>query len=281
MLKAALKSKKEKLFSAISPYRDYSFGYMGQGGYLLGLVAAIGRSWQRFGHKGSDVLDTIVAFDDAEVRGAYFGQINMVTVSSFSGPDGLIWGYDIVPSNTAPRDFFVTLQKRFPEIVLRDGMEIRSATEALFGTARKKNFPLYPGCIVPSAGRSFFKKGPAELYAAVGIGVPDAREKDACLIMEDVGVLPQGIDTRMGGAVSNILANIVCSINHIGKAHGISYEEIILDFTAEKVSEGETGCAFVAAPYFQLARGAYDKNLTKFTLNQWIAHVNKRGRCIL
>ena len=120
--------KKEKLLSALSPHERFSSGYSGHGGYLLGLVIEIGRCKRGFRHDGSDVLDTIAAFDDAEIKGTYLGQVNMLTVSSFSGPQGLIWGYDILPSKGGPSVLTSTLQKKIPKLILRDGMEIRKAT---------------------------------------------------------------------------------------------------------------------------------------------------------
>jgi len=69
-------------------------GYLGQGGYLTALIMGFGSFPKTFSHKGSEVLDSVLAYDRAEVEDIYLGQINMSLVSSFSGPEGLIWGYD-------------------------------------------------------------------------------------------------------------------------------------------------------------------------------------------
>lgn len=46
-----------------------------------------------------EVLAGIVSYDRAESNGAYIGQINMITVSSFSGPNAAVWGYDLVEND--------------------------------------------------------------------------------------------------------------------------------------------------------------------------------------
>ena len=43
-------------------------------------------------HKDDEKLRAIVAYDKAESNDAYLGQVNMITVSSFSGPRSAIWG---------------------------------------------------------------------------------------------------------------------------------------------------------------------------------------------
>ena len=42
-----------------------------------------------------NVLEGIVAYDKAERNTAYLGQVNMITVSSFSGPLSAVWGLDL------------------------------------------------------------------------------------------------------------------------------------------------------------------------------------------
>ena len=41
-----------------------------------------------------EILERLVAYDRSQRNGAYISQINMITVSSFSGPNSAIWGYN-------------------------------------------------------------------------------------------------------------------------------------------------------------------------------------------
>ncbi len=90
------------LEKSISPYEKYCDGYgntkSSGNSYLLGFVLSTGKTKKQFYHDGSKMLDEINAFDIAETKGPYIGQINMSIVSSFCGPQGLIWGYDIYAS---------------------------------------------------------------------------------------------------------------------------------------------------------------------------------------
>lgn len=91
-------TKLQKLKNSISSYNRNCDGYgnpSGNGGYILGFLLEVGKVSKRLGHEGSSMLDEINSFDMAERNGTYLGQINMSIVSSFCGPQGLIWGYDI------------------------------------------------------------------------------------------------------------------------------------------------------------------------------------------
>ena len=78
--------------------KEYCEGYFSTAlgnSYLLGVNYAVAKVRKQFGHEGSSVLDEINAFDMAEITNANVGQINAIKVSSFCGPRGHIWGYDI------------------------------------------------------------------------------------------------------------------------------------------------------------------------------------------
>jgi len=88
-------SRQHILSLAIGRHDQYCEGNGGASGYLTALVMGIGLFPKTFSHQGSELLDRVLAYDSAEVDDAYLGQINMTLVSSFCGPEGLIWGYDV------------------------------------------------------------------------------------------------------------------------------------------------------------------------------------------
>ena len=265
---------------AISPYDDYCDGYGNPGavgtGYYLGLVLGLGVAPQELGSK---VLDEIHAFDKAEVNDTNIGQINMITVSSFVGPQGLIWGHDLV----RPQESF------YPHPLLEAGeiysyqeqtaahvysaQPVTDATRALFGTRDHKRFPLRPGAHVLCATKNFVTHGPAYIYTAAGIGIPKDRQLAACLLMEDVGSIPEELQTADVLAYkAMLLRNIVKSVLAVGANQRVQYEQILVDIQSQRVNESEVGCALVAAPYFTLAKKALGEDpekLTQMTLEEW------------
>lgn len=262
----SLFSKDKIIRSAISPYDHYCVGYPGQGAYITTLVVGIGSVPEKNSHAGSKVLDSILAFDQAEITDSYLGQINMIAVSSFCGPQGLIWGYDIATLDDFPPDDFLLNEKLAPGVKIKSGKNLRQAAQLLFGKSHQRHFPFLPGSHVPCAGRSKTAKGPADLYAAVAIGIPEKRDRQACVLMEDAGELKGNfLDLRQ-----SILRNIVESVIEIGRHNRVKYGEIFVDFLYKKILPGEIGCALVAMPYFHLAKSGFNKNLLQQKMNDWV-----------
>ncbi|MBU4350969.1 histidine decarboxylase, pyruvoyl type [Candidatus Parcubacteria bacterium] len=265
---------KEKILdSSLSPYDNHCIGYPHQNGYITAPVLSIGTAKETFSHIGSKVLDSIIAYDRAEVNGTFIGQINMIIVSSFIGPHGLIWGYDLarndeieLPQYLSPK----SLGKDFDGIIIKNGENLRKASLALFGTRDEKHFPLLPGSHVPCAGRFQFASGPTALYTTLAIGIPEDRSKYACLLMEDVGQIlsMEGISTS---ARQKISLNSLHSVLEVSKNQNIKFKEIFIDLVAEEIKAGDIGCALVAMPYFHLAKNAYAENLPNLSLKEWIS----------
>lgn len=266
-------SKEKILNKSISSHGNYCAGYHGTGGYIITPVVSIGSFKESFSHDGPDILDFILAYDKAESDDVYIGQINMIVVSSFCGPEGLIWGYDIAHNESSHPQFLSDKDiDAFKGIKLRDGGKLREASRLLFGTNEKRNFPLLPGSHVYCAARWCSSKGPNFAYSSVAIGIPEDRNKQACLIMEDIGHLSNTEKEINNGKKQEIIINLIRSILEVGKNQKITYKEIFVDFVYKEIKSGEIGCSLVAVPYFQLAKKAYDKNLCKQSLQEWFAN---------
>ncbi len=264
--------KEQILEVSASPYRNYCAGYPGTGGYIVAAVMGIGAFKDPCGHSGFNLLDSIKAFDLAESAEAYIGQINMVAVSSFCGPEGLIWGHDVARTK-APSPHLLTGadgMDEFAGIRLHSGLDLRLAAKALFGTADKRRFPILPGSHVPCASRFKTARGPSRLYAALAVGVPKERGSAACLLLEDVGVMDYDItDSEAGSAREHILKDMVRTAVSIGSNHGSSYGDVYIDYIERLIDDGEVGCSLVAMPYIHLAQAAYNKNIAHQSLEEW------------
>lgn len=265
-------SKEDILRNTISPYDQYCSGYSGDGPYLVALVIGQGIFAKTFSHAGSNLLDSIVAYDRAEIAGAYIGQINMITVSSFCGPQGLIWGYDIAKTDCSPISFLSDKDLvPFSGITIKNGASLHNAAKMLFGTNSDRHFPFLPGSHVPCAGKFRYFEGPTVIYSAVAIGIPKNRENDACLFMEDVGefTLMNGDNSTMQ-MMRRLTINMIQSVLEVGHNQKVEYKEILVDVNYRTVKSGEIGCALVAAPYFHIARRASSGNLISQDLESWV-----------
>lgn len=261
-------SKNEIISSSLSPYDNYCVGYAGKGGYFTALAMGIGRFKKTFTHLGSRILDAIIAYDRAEIADSYLGQINMQIVSSFCGPQGIIWGYDVA----SPKEINTPLQlqearhREIKQTKIKSGEFLRKAATALWGTNDARHFPFLPGTHVPCAGRFQIIEGPGHLYAGIGIGIPEDRARNACLLMEDVGILSQ----ISHSIKEKILLDLAQSVLEVGRNQKIVYKEIFVDFVNREIKGDEIGCALVVMPYFHLAKKAFHKNLAQQTLEEWI-----------
>jgi len=280
-----LDTKLEILNDAISPYDLYCNGYGNQGGniqnYITAIILGSGVVPYRFNSHGSSIIDQTLAFDMAEVQNSNLGQINMITVSSFCGLHGLIWGYDIAEHSKVRqlhpliKDLTVNnIYNNTEKIPVYSLVPLREASMKLFGTVAEKRFPLLPGSHVPCAQKNISVIGPNKIYAAMALGIAKNRDKDACLFMEDIGIEKKYFFNLVNrNNIKNILINLAESIVEVGKNQEVVFKEIFVDLIEQEVKKGEVGSALVAAPYFTLAKKAIPDNnflnLINYNLDQW------------
>lgn len=266
---------------ALSPYPNYCEGYgnIGASGncYILGLTLGVGITTVDCTHEGSTLLDEINAFDLAEIDGPYIGQLNMSTVSSFCGPQGLIWGYDIAKTNELYTNVVSDKPIEYKGNLINayDAGALVDSTKKLFGTINNKRFVIRPGAHVPFAGKHKIITNKGVIYAGVGLGIPKDRETNACILMEDIGVKKNELFET---DEKTILENLAKSIIKIGINQGISYKECFVAIKTCVISENQVGCALVAAPYFTIAQNAIPKDnignpdypkMATITLDEW------------
>lgn len=261
-----------------SPYADYCDGYGNPGaqgnGYVLGFVMDIGKTKLSHIAAGSRNLDEIDAFDKAEVKGATIGQINMITVSSFCGPMGYIWGYDLARHDTLrqiPQIGVITTTYKNQTVPVYSLKPLLEATKALFGTVAEQRFPIMPGSHVPCAKKSITRQGPIYLYSGLAIGIPQDRDKNACLLMEDIGWTESDSFTIR----EQLHEKLAQSILKIGENQHVVYKEIFLDIKISFIEKDEIGCALVACPYLTLARNALPNQQEQLLKTMFLSEWNK------
>src|SRR5579863_6199157 len=88
----------------IGPFEQYcsSCGMTPGSTYITAPLIGIGVARLACSCPGSPMLDYTIAFDRAEGAAANITQTNLITVSSFNGPQGLLLGYDLLRQPLCP-----------------------------------------------------------------------------------------------------------------------------------------------------------------------------------
>ncbi|HTK04038.1 MAG TPA: histidine decarboxylase, pyruvoyl type [Candidatus Eisenbacteria bacterium] len=244
----------------VSPYEEYCQGARDPNRYVIAMNVSAAKTKRRFGHGGSDGLDLINAFDLAEIDSMYMGQINMIEVSSFCGPDGFVWGSDLAaPSGLFDCKLFGLRQWDGREVPVCDGTPLVNAARSLFGTVDARRFPLAPGSHCATAHKSATAVGPAVLFAACGMGIRAAESSGATILMEDAGTLSPEMAADPAAAKDAVLRAVGESILAVAENQRIACRHIFVAYASVAVGEGEVGCALSMVPYFSLARRAVPK----------------------
>jgi len=241
-----MQNKVDYLSSLDNYLEGYFPGHNNTHSYFVGLNYAVATVPKKLSHSGSTTLDSIQAFDLAEVQESHLGQINMVIVSSFCGPNGKVWGLDIAQADKVS---IPELTKKL-DIQVYDANTLVEKFKELTGTIDSPRFPFYPGSHVLCASKNIIKEGPSTIYSGVAMGVPKDRNNNAILFMEDTGEIHENSTEEM------IKHKLCESVLEIGLKQKIVYESIYVGMKSVKVRENEFGCALVASPYFRLAKKA-------------------------
>lgn len=140
---------------AISPYKQWTRGYMEPGNIGNGYVTGIKVDAGVRDKTDDDVLDGIVSYDRAETKNAYIGQINMTTASSFTGVQGHVIGYDMLrnPEVDKAEPLFTVKQWDGSELPIYDAKPLQDALVEYFGTGDERRHYPAPGSFIVCANK--------------------------------------------------------------------------------------------------------------------------------
>jgi histidine decarboxylase len=274
-------SLSEIVGSAVGPFDAYCDGYGNPGangtGYVSVLTLHVGKvpkSSKLTGQNGKG-LDGTVAFDKAESSEAYIGQINLVVASSFSGLNGVIWGYDIAKADElirSPLASLFTLQRGRTETPVYSMEPLLDAGKRLFGTREEKRFPMLPGAHIVAAHKDIIVVGPTTAWCGMALGIASDRQHYANLFMELCGELKlQSAGKRK--YFSQVLHKLAESVALVGENQGVGYKEIFVGIRHEFIPSGYVGAALATAPYVVLAKNAIPQSgpqsLLSMSITDW------------
>ena len=233
----------------------------------------------------------ILAYDRAETDSAYLGQVNVISASSFIGPSGALWGYDLANNthNSTP-------MYSIDGIPIYNIHPLLEAGEALFGTnqqttryfAQSHNskigprFYVMPGEILPCAVKNASLEGSGVIWSAIGIGIPtiDLSDKVARLFYEDAGFFKSKTDpaelfvqecsTKLERKMHDIATAMIR--NGQDQVIPLQYSKIFIGFRMMPVMHDEFAQAITLSPYITLAKDAFPsdpKDLASMSLHDW------------
>lgn len=252
------KSENQENFSGyFSDYDHLCQGARHASRYFVAFNVSAAKTRRFLGNPGSSDLDEVNAFDMAEVQRMNLGQLNLIRVSSFCGPEGLIWGYDI-KAKPSLRDHALTelTDAQGGSVSVYSATPLMEAATSLFGTVQRKRFPIAPGSLCPAAWKSFRLDYPGNAYASLAIGIAADRTRHACCLMEDVGTVSEADLAAGDDWRKRILEMTSQSVLSIFSNQRARCKEIFVAMSSVSVEEGEVGCALLLAPYFSVARQA-------------------------
>jgi histidine decarboxylase len=282
--------------TAISPYQQYCDGYSRPGATGLGYVSVLKVITGVVDENALDttdqydfLLDGIVAYDRAEASGAYIGQINMETASSFCGIAGQVWGYDIAVADEIAgggmQPLFTTTQYDGSLLPVFDAQPLIDAGVALFGTESQRIFPPAPGAHVICANKSVTALYPASgnvnkangdayaVWAYIAISITRDRSNSADLFIEDAGLWQDPDVDSLVPYLNSHREQVVWSITACGEDQSVLYDATFISYAYCIMKPGQVGTALTVAPYVTLAQGAVPPtgfaSLNDMTLTQW------------
>lgn len=288
----------------VSPHENYCFGFGStntNGYYITTMKLSTGKVELKPLEKDETLL-TIAAYDKAESNDAYLGQVNMIGVSSFSGPYSAIWGYDMAKVDDSVlrgKVLFTIKQEMEPYNTINAySMDpLLDATQDLFGEVDNLKFPVVPGGHLPTAVKSKDSVSPCTKMPAAGwvwaylsIAIADKRDKNASLFVEDVGFIAdenpiRQTEEQVDAFLTDKAKRVAYSQILCGKNQAISFKEIFISWRKLRVDDGEYGTALTCAPYITLAQKVYPDGsasessadqLVKMSLEQWKSDVRDK-----
>ncbi len=289
--------------TAISPYDCYCDGYGMPGAQGNGYVSVLKVSVGTVQKTDDTLLDSIVAYDRAEINDAYIGQINMLTASSFCGIAGQVWGHDLAThaavANDEIKPLFEVDQYDGTPLKVYDAAPLLDAGIELFGTEGNRRFPLAPGAHVICANKSAMGYRPKEdrplqegeaygVWAMIALSLSNDRDRCANLFIEDAGLWTQNDNPDdLKKFLEDHRKSVAWSIVECGRDSHVVFERTYIGFAYTIMKPGEIGKGLICAPYVTLARDAVPSecfsSLNNITLSEWLdemgydslAHPNK------
>ena len=240
------------------------------------------------------LIDTIVTYDKAETADAY-GEINMLTASSFCGMAGQVWGYDLARHDdiTSGKSQPLFTEKQFDgsELKVFDAAPLLDAGIELFGTENNRRYHPIPGAHTisrqqgrhrlpteggpPAQGRRGLRHLVVHRHLAVP---PTATSRPTCSSRTPVYGPRSDNEDDMMAFLEQHRKEIVWSVVECGRDSNVLFDRTYVGFAHRMMKPGEIGNAITVGPYVTLARNAVPTtgftSLNDLNLSDWLKEMD-------
>lgn len=247
---------------AISPYKQWSRGYMEPGNIGNGYVAGLKVDAGVRDKSDDDVLDGIVSYDRAECKNAYIGQINMTTASSFTGVQGHVIGYDLLrnPEVDKAKPLFTEKQWDGSELPIYDALPLQDALVEYFGTEANRRYYPAPASFICCANKGVTASRPENdadmkpgqgygVWSAIAISFAKDPSHDSNMFVEDAGVWETPNEDELIEYLKGRRKAMAKSIAECGEDAHVAFESSWIGFAHAMMKPGQIGNAITVAPY--------------------------------
>lgn len=286
---------------AISPYKQWSRGYMEPGNIGTGYVTGCKVDADSRNKVGDDLLSKIVTYDLAECKNAYIGQINMVTVSSFTGVQGYILGYDLLrnPEIDSAVPLFTVKQWDGSELPIYDCKPLQDALVEYFGTENNRRHYPAPGSFIMCANKGVTAEypeknrplGPGQGYgvwSAIAISIAKDRSRNSSMFIEDAGIWTTPNEEELIEYLASRRRGIAKSIAECGRDAHTTFSSSWIGFAYSMMKPNQIGNAITVGPYWtlpidsipggSLQTPAHDMEImANLTLPQWLKEMGYKS----
>ncbi len=277
--------------TAISPYNTYCDGYGMSGSTGNGYIAALKVDAGTVKKTDDELLDGIVSYDRAETQGAYIGQINMITASSFDGLQGQIWGHDVAVhddiANHRVKPLFVDKQWNGSDLPIYDAKPLLDSAVELFGTEEHRRFHPVPGGHIFCANKGVTAERPKDdrplkageaygVWSFIAISFAENGQHDSDLFIEDAGLWTKNTDKHdLVDFLNQRRKDIAWSVAECGKDSHVQFDSTWIGYAYTMMNPGEIGNAITVGPYVTIAKDALPSSgkfddLSHETLSDWL-----------
>lgn len=263
---------KQNINHAIAPFEKncagFGFGSSCNSGYITTLKVSTGEVAAQL-----DIsLNDIISYDRAAKNDAYFGQVNVLTATSFTGCQGAIWGYDLAVADELKHrtiePVFTVKRHDGKDLPVYNMAPLLAATEKLFGTEKHRRFPLLPGSMCIAAQKAAISDGVSAttMFAMLALAIAEDRNKNASLFIEDCGVKHDTYE--------ELIRKVATSIQLVGENQRVLYKEIFIGYKEISVPAGYVASTKAVAPYVLIPpaavpEGMSPSDLTAVSIREW------------
>lgn len=284
-------NKRAIVEGAIGPFKSYCAGYGNPGSSGLGYVSVVTLHTGKISREenknlrieGQDEqgLGGTVAFDRAEASGGYIGQINLIVATSFSGLNGVVWGYDIAKADVSAQVKEKTISQKVGIDVYPIEPILDAGRRLLGRDPNDQRFPILPGAHVTAAHKEKVAIGPKTVWTGIGLAIAKNRENCSNLFMEVCGEYDEATaDDTPEERLENVRESIARSVLKVAENQHVEYEKVFIGVKSQKLDEGEVGYAMATALYILLAKEAVPASspakLLDMTISQWEEDVKEK-----